>query len=115
LEFFQRGKLSYSSTIKDCQSLFETESRYQKVPIEDRKFIFDRFLKEQKKRDIDAFTDLLKECRSNGILSRNSKTSGEGFENLKKLMENDSRYKALLKFSEERDKVIVDYILFLAK
>jgi len=91
------------------------DPRYERVHREDKKPLYDRFLRDLKRSAFNDFRELLKESKNIGHITSKSNVTKTKFDNLKNLMKVDKRYAALDVFADEREKELVSFIEELQK
>jgi len=115
-EYYETEHITITSNdFEEIKPLIRDDPRYEKIQREDRKFIFDKFVKDSKLQCFQQFRELLQESKNIGHISSKSSTSGPKFDNLKKLLSTDKRYVRLEPFAKDREKSMTDFIESLQK
>lgn len=87
MEKAKGGQINLATTNFDSvKDLIRDDPRYEIVSRDDRKSIFDNFMKDLKKVAIQSFRDLLTESFKSGLITWKTKTSGADFEKIKGLL-----------------------------
>lgn len=89
--------------------------RYEVLGRDERRQVFDRFMKEWKRDSFNELKELLRESKNLGMITSKTPSSGKAYEHIHELLQKDKRYANLNPLKEDRDKAMKEFIENIGK